>query len=51
VREGSTNTVTTGELLSAMGIVPVADVVRKATQRPPSRSVPGHRPGTEPFRA
>jgi 16S rRNA (adenine1518-N6/adenine1519-N6)-dimethyltransferase len=34
VREGSTNTDTTGELLSAMGIVPVADVVRTPSSAP-----------------
>src|SRR4026208_2482072 len=36
VREGSTNTDTTGELLSAMGIVPEADRVRA----PPSPPLP-----------
>lgn len=34
MREGSTNTDTTGELLSAMGIVPVADVVRTPSSAP-----------------
>jgi 16S rRNA (adenine1518-N6/adenine1519-N6)-dimethyltransferase len=34
VREGSTTTDTTGEFLSAMGIVPVADVVRSPSSAP-----------------
>jgi 16S rRNA (adenine1518-N6/adenine1519-N6)-dimethyltransferase len=59
VREGSTNTDTTGELLSAMGIVPVADVVRTPSSAPlhvrsraigpgPNRFLPRYAPAVSP---
>jgi 16S rRNA (adenine1518-N6/adenine1519-N6)-dimethyltransferase len=56
VREGSTNADPVGELLSAMGIVPVADVVRTPSSAPlhvrsraigpgPNRFAPDYAPG------
>jgi 16S rRNA (adenine1518-N6/adenine1519-N6)-dimethyltransferase len=49
VREGSTNTDTDGELLSAMGIVPVADVVRTPSSAPLHVRSRALGPGPNPF--